>query len=474
MKKHVKIVEETTRIRLTRNVSTGNFWIDMGLVVLLEHFGEGEYDIQEVLGWLSKKLRKGRGWAYPASLFINPQAKPENLLKSLSKGMQVCDMCNKHSRIIEAKMWMFPFLVDPQKFANFYSGTKRGLRLCARCALAGLAGYLGWFWKQWSEPRQLKRKRNVLHFFIFHTELEELRRLYREVLRPLTIEGEKGGNAPIAFSGSYIHETALGLLMALFAHVCQSDRLSNEGRQYLAEVLGALPDKPPSPLTLYAVTGTSGRAFNMHALWEFNKLQSLYRLYERWMETLKQKDSNPHQRLVAILRQFEAQRDHNRESIWRDRIAWAIMEFGDPFPFVEEFLFEVRAREKNSRPLEYGTMDVFNQYLREVLDMDEKFQRMLTGFGHSLGEAAQEQGEMGLLYALRNAKNPEEFYRVLNDIQFRLNLTIPEDLLKIEKGERIAGVPWMRVKTLLSIYAMNSYLRRGSSQEKERIETKEG
>jgi hypothetical protein len=49
---------------------------------------------------------------------------------------------------------------------------------------------------------------------------------------------------------------------------------------------------------------------------------------------------------------------------------------------------------------------------------------------------------------------------MLNDAQFRLEITVPEALLKIEKGERIAGVPWVRVKTLLSIYSMNAYLRK--------------
>jgi hypothetical protein len=178
-------------------------------------------------------------------------------------------------------------------------------------------------------------------------------------------------------------------------------------------------------------------------------------------------DANPHRRLVHILGQFWAQQGQNRETIWRDKIAQAILEFGDPLPFVEQFLFEVRAKEENRRPLLRGTLNVLNHYVREVLHMDEQFQRTLAGFGHSLGIAAQQNNEMGLLYALRNAKNPEEFYRVLNDVQFRLQITIPESLLRIEKGERIAGVPWVRVKTLLSIYAMNAYLRKASAQEEE-------
>ncbi len=65
---------------------------------------------------------------------------------------------------------------------------------------------------------------------------------------------------------------------------------------------------------------------------------------------------------------------------------------------------------------------------------------------------------MGLLYALRNAKNLDEFFRVLNDVQYRLGLTIPEDILAVESRELIKGSPWKRVKTLLSIYAMNAFL----------------
>jgi hypothetical protein len=120
-----------------------------------------------------------------------------------------------------------------------------------------------------------------------------------------------------------------------------------------------------------------------------------------------------------------------------------------------------------------GTLDVLGLYLQEVLCMEERFQRILAGFGHNLGAAAQERNEMGLLYALRNAKKPEEFYRVLNDAQFRLEVTIPEVLLNIEKDERIAGVTWVRIKTLLSIFAMNTFLRRSAPQAVE-AQTTEG
>jgi hypothetical protein len=487
------------KVRLSLDRPTGNFWVDTGLVVLLEQFREGEHAVSQVLDWLKSQLLQRSGnkgeyydqasgkiceyekvnWVYPTNYFIKvsgqaPKKKINGkdyllhpprfeLTLKLSKKPGTCDLCGETASLTDATMWMYPFVVDPQKFGTFYPGTKRGLRLCARCALAGLAGYLGWLWKA--------QGRDALHFFIFHSDLREMERLHREVLEPLRVADKKGGTAPVVFAGPYGNETTLGLLLALFQHVRQSDVLTDEARRLLATLLGAT-DEPPPPITLYAITGTPGQAFQMRALQEFSKLQRLFRLYEMWAKLLADKLNvdNPHRQLGLIFGQFWAQQRQKQETIWRDRIAWAILEFSDPTPFIEEFLFEARAQEeeRNRRPLVRGTIEVLNQYLQEVFKMEEHFQRTLAGFGHGLGAAAQEHNEIGILYALRNAKKLEEFYRVINDAQFRLEVRIPEALLRIEHGERIAGVRWVRVKTLLSTYAMNAYLRKGGAAEESR------
>jgi len=219
-----------------------------------------------------------------------------------------------------------------------------------------------------------------------------------------------------------------------------------------------------TPVTLYVITGVSGKAFNMQEFRSFSHLQSLYRLYEAWLQAIGSKSDNPHQSLVAVFRQFQTREGNEYNTIWREKVAWAILEFTDPLPYVESFLFDAKAKEKNPSPLAWGTEQVLELYTKEVLAMEETMLKVLSGFGHRLGAVSHEKNEMGLLYALRNAKNPEEFYRVLNDIQFRLELTVPEELLQISKGEKIAGSPWVRVKTLLSIYAMNTYLWRKQEQ----------
>jgi hypothetical protein len=239
--------------------------------------------------------------------------------------------------------------------------------------------------------------------------------------------------------------------------VQRSEHLSEEGRKLLASLLGAEDSFPPAPLTLYAITGKPGQAFNMQVFREFSQLHAHYRLYEAWIKALE--GDNPQRTLTNVFRQFQTREGSQYNTLWREKIAWAVLEFNDPLPYVEAFLFDARAKENNPFPLSWGTEPILDHYAKEVLNMDENLLRVLGGFGHRLGTVAHEKKEMGLLYGLRNAKNLEEFLRVLNDIQFRLELTVPEKFLEIGQGERVAGSPWVRVKTLLSIYAMNNYLR---------------
>ena len=497
--------EKETKINLKPDHPTGNFWIDTGLVVLLQHFGEGEHNLQSIRQWLLRKLVQKTGqkgeyldpetndfreyekvnWTYPVSLFIKVPGSARkikykgksyfieppifDLNFDLSKRAETCDICGEKAPLTDAKMWMYPFIVAPKKFGTFYPGTKRGLRICARCALSGLAGYLGWLFKA--------HGRENIHFFVFYTpDLFELQQLYREVIRVFQLKGEKSGTAPLAFSGPYLHEAVLGLLLELFSQIEKSSLLSDEGRALLADILGTDSSKSPVPLSLYVISGKSGRSFNMQQFQEFSHLHSFYGLYRQWKNLLSgtaQSEnleySQPHAKLVQIFQQFHARRERQNETLWREKIAWAILEFRDPFPSIESFLFEARAKEKNPQPLIFGTLEIFRHYAKEVLKMDERLLRTLAGFGHNLGYSAHEANEMGLLYALRNAKNADEFFRVLNDVQFRLELTVPEELLSIQTGEKIKGTPWQRIKTLLSIFAMNSYLRANRGENKQEV-----
>lgn len=319
--------------------------------------------------------------------------------------------------------------------------------MCRICAVAGFAAFQSWLWR---------RQGDTYHFFLFHTDLDRLDALYDSLIEPLQLQGQtKGGNFDTPFFGGYPFENLFGLLLRLFKMVRNRE---SEGAldPILAELTGAQPIEG-SPIVVYAISGVAGRqSFSMRALNQFDKFQPLYRLYSHWLEALQ--GDNPHDTLEAVFRQFQHRRQQSTETVWREQICRAILQQADPTPVVEAFLYEVSTEQK--KPLVYGTLEVFQRYLQEVFQMDEKLLNILKGFGYELGSQAADKQEMGLLYALRNAKNLDQFLEVLNQIQFSLGLTINPELLRVEPGERIAGAPWNRVKTLLAIHAMNAYLRK--------------
>ncbi len=521
-------------ITISLDTSTGDPWIDNGIVVLYDLFGEGEHNVLDLLSKLVSRLVEKTGneghyydleldsfvkypketWKTPANLFIkaNPtktkklicrkdgknfscriktkenakieiseglrkylnsyeaeisekgeieiflEAPKWNVNLSFKKREQICSVCGKKDKIVEGKQWMYPFLVDPSKFGNFYSNTKGANYLCLRCALAGFAAYLGWLYALFYEG-----KTTYLHIFIFHSDLDTMYSMRKGIIKPLSLAGSKERNFPMAFFGKYLHETTMGLILELFKKLKAKEDVDPDVAKFFEEKIMV----PSNELRLFAITGNkskSSKSFSMSEIIEFSKFNSLYALYNQWLKVLSDKYPEMISAMDIVENVFKqfyiTQQKQKKETIWRDKICWMVMEFKDPFPYIESFIFEknrAQRSEKKYGGLIKGTMVIFEEYAKEVLKMDEKQLKILAAFGHEIGEASAKKEDMGILYSLRNAKNIDEFLRVLNDINFKLGLRVNEELLKIEK-DKIMGQPWIRIKTLLSIYAMNRYL----------------
>ena len=480
---------------------TGNFWVDNGLVVLSRLLTDGDLpdsvnpllqqlvsggsppdDVNPLLQQLAERIYQETGktelywdeqsgqpktynkrnWQEPIGLFISAVDSPPkrlvgdkemftrppnaaSLIRIYPKGKAKCDLCDADGVPVEsARLYLFPFVVDPGKFGNFYSVARRGVKLCSRCAVAGFAAFQSWLWR---------KQGSTYHFFVFHTDLDRLSALHESLITPLRQEEVKGGNFKVDFFGEYPSENLFALLLSLFKllHARESD---GEMPPLLAELTGAQP-VVGNPIVVYAFSGTGGKSFSTRAFTQFDRFQQFYRLYCRWIEGLPV--NNPHRALAHVFRQFQHRRQRTEETIWREWVCAAILKQTDPLPAIEAFLYDVCIEVR--RALSYGTLEVLQIYLQEVLKMDERLLKIINGFGYELGRVAAEKSEMGLLYALRNAKNLDQFLDVLNQIQFTLEKTINPELLRVEPGERIAGAPWNRVKTLLAIHAMNAYLR---------------
>ncbi|EDY34570.1 hypothetical protein ABOONEI_1370 [Aciduliprofundum boonei T469] len=376
-------------------------------------------------------------------LFLEPPRRKIEVKVGKKKG--ICAICGAEDYLVKGKQWMYPFLVDSNKFGNFYSQSKGSVDLCPRCVLAGLAGYLKWIY--------VVGGKDYMHIFMFHSDLRTLSDLYEGILNPIFLEssGNRGRNFPLKFFGNYVHETTMGLILSLFEKLKTREGVDED----IAKMFNDFIEKSQGELRLFAVSGKPGNAFNMNSLVEFSQFSALYRLYNLWLDSVKDifEDANPLVIIPNVFSQFTFQIGKKRETLIRDRICWKVLTFEDPLPYIEKYLYDPKGRR-----LRVGTLQIFEIYVREVLKMEERHIRMLAAIGHEIGRVSAEKGSMDVLYSLRNAKNLDEFLKVLNDINFKLGLTVNEELLRIE-GDRILEVPWIRVKTLLSIYAMNEYLR---------------
>ncbi|NLO89930.1 MAG: hypothetical protein GX088_06370 [Clostridia bacterium] len=229
------MVNEKILVQLDLQCPTDNFWIDNGLAYLVNELGQGSYDLKDVLAFIQERLQYKTGnvgqyfdeaageiknynkvtWIYPSGFFIKvvdspPKTKIDGttyylspprpkLELNFSRSKKQCDICGAHAPVTDAKMWIFPFIVAPNKFGTFYSRGKGKINFCPRCAVAGAAGYLTWLW--------MSQGGRVLHFFLFHSNLSEISRLQKEVIKPLAFSDSGGSNITLPFFGPYLHET---------------------------------------------------------------------------------------------------------------------------------------------------------------------------------------------------------------------------------------------------------------------------
>lgn len=86
--------------------------------------------------------------------------------------------------------------------------------------------------------------------------------------------------------------------------------------------------------------------------------------------------------------------------------------------------------------------------------MKAEMVEVCKSIGNRIGAYCREKDDKGILFSIRNAKNRTEFINVLAETQFRTGVSYSETFFKDLPDDS----EWEEYKSLVSIFAMNSFL----------------
>ncbi len=151
-------------------------------------------------------------------------------------------------------------------------------------------------------------------------------------------------------------------------------------------------------------------------------------------------------------RRYEKAGKTEYDTIWRNRLSADILAFRSIYQTVEDYLSEVKMPEENGIPHLSKLIQIYHQNIST--NMKTEMVERCKQIGNSIGRYCRETEDKGILFSIRNARNRIDFLKILSESQFRTEIPYSEDFFK----ELPDSPQWEEYKSLVSIFAMNSFL----------------
>jgi len=419
-------------------------------------FGQAEPALQEqIQKFLKEHKQKLYGTKGNEYLPLSPMRIKIPIELDLTPGKKVCDLCGRSvKKLEELKQYHFPFLVTKGKLDTFYSHHKVSYQICSLCTLASVFAL---------DNLLFNISRDTgLFYLLYDPDLESLWRWRGQLVEYLKPHQENPfRNFELqGYRTNYLKETLLGLLYELWEKV---RGFSDEKRRGLFTK------------RIYSFMAIGGRGTDFRGFFEYARLESAFEFFKQLDESLAVAFERIPEELRfgytpnfrSIYSQFYTVREtaggQRYDTLVRERLAERLLNFEPIHDIIEAFLFEVQRS--------VWFLDEFVRFCaKEVDGMEASLLDLTQKLGGLIGAKASESEKKSVLYDIRNAKNLDEFLRTLNHIQFTFEkeggIHIHRELLEaLDEGS------WERYKSLVSIFAMNTYLaelyRKGKQQPKE-------
>lgn len=410
---------------------------------------------QQIQKFLKAHKQKPYGTKGNEYIPLSPMRIKIPIKLDLTPGKKVCDLCGRSvKKLEELKQYQFPFLVTKGKLDTFYSHHKASYQICSLCSLTSIFTLDNLLFSIVGDTGLL-----YLFYDADLAGLWEWRKRVVEYLKPHQENAFRNFELQ-GYGTNYLKETLLGLLYELWEKV---RGFSDEERRGLFTK------------RIYSFMAIGGRGTDFRGFFEYARLESAFEFFKQLDESLAIAfERIPEERRFghtpnfrSIFSQFYTVRETARgpryDTLVREQLSERVLGFEPIHKIIEAFLFEAQRS--------VWFLDEFVRfYAKEVDGMEASLLDLTQRLGGLIGAKASGSEKKSVLYDIRNAKNLDEFLRTLNQIQFTFEkeggIHVHRELL-----EALDESSWERYKSLVSIFAMNTYLaelyRKGKQQPKE-------
>lgn len=336
----------------------------------------------------------------------------------------------------------YPFLTGASGEINFSSNLTASYRLSGKMDFLSLFAFNGLYY-------HLNDSDSGHFFMIADGSLRKLYTFRKTLSKTLSSKENWRHNFNNQIIGTtYSQEALLGFLISMYS------QLADAKHELLEEVLTK---------AIYSFTKDKGIFKDVQVF------TAVYKLFHFFGE------SNFNQ-FTTIFKLFAEKRGSDYETIHRNRLASDMLQFRSINGTVEQFLGTVKLAEQRGIPYLNDFIESYN--LKFLPNMDADKIKLCKDIGRTIGYYSADSKNRRLLYGLRNARNRNDFLKVLSEAQFKIADHHKERNSAQDEGaegdkkftnSRLYISPdffdhlpedrgWEEYKSLVSIFAMNYYL----------------
>lgn len=368
-------------------------------------------------------------------------------LSFLEEGKKICSFNGKKYKLADVVTGMdYPFLTSPTGELNFASFLKGKPQISLLYSFIALFSFYN---------LNYLLQDNMKHYFVLYDgDLESLSEFLNSiVLNVEQISKPDWSSFETEIIGTeYESEALFNFLLSVYSQLksdFEEERL-DESKLYAKSVF-TLSNKK-----------LSKDSYVFRDVKEYTSLSSLFNLFESF--AFEDKEQSYFNHFKNFVKHFTRRLDSGKyDTTWRDKLCFDILNFNSIAGTIESYLGEVKIKEeKGSIPYLDKILLIYNQKTNNKMNAD--LVKLCQNIGINIGIYSYAEKDRSCLYSLRNAKSRVEFLKALELIQFRIMESEKvQDQYKTKNYlEFFTSLPdgrdWEEMKSMVSIFSMNSYL----------------